>query len=34
MTYVRLSIVGVVNVSHLFLHDPADAEKRAKFGQY
>ena len=29
MTHVRQSVVGVVIVSHFFLHDPADAEKHA-----
>ena len=33
MTHVRQSVVGVVIFSHFFLHDPANAEKRAKFGQ-
>jgi len=30
---VRQSVVSVVNFSN-FLHDPANAEKFAKFGQY
>ena len=34
MMHVRQSVVGVVIFSHFFLHDPANAEKRAQFGQY
>ena len=34
MTHVRQSVVGVVIFRHFFLHDPANAEKRAQFGQY
>ena len=30
---VHVSVVGVVIFSHFFLHDPANAEKRAQFGQ-
>ena len=29
MTHVRPSVVGVVILSHFFLHGPANAEKRA-----
>ena len=34
MTHVRQSVVGVVIFSLFFLHDPVDAEKHTKFGQY
>ena len=34
MTHVRQSVVGVVIFSHLFLPDPAVAEKSAQFGKY
>ena len=34
MTHVMQSVVGVVTFSNFFLHDPADAEKRAQFGKY
>ena len=34
MTHVRQSVVGVVNFRHFFLLDPANAEKRAQFGQF
>ena len=34
MTHVRQSVVGVVIFSHFFLDDPADAEKRAQFGEF
>ena len=35
MTRVKQSVVGVVIFfSHVFLHDLADAEEHAKFGQY
>ncbi len=34
MTHVRQSVVGVVIFINFFLHDPANAEKRAQFGQY
>ena len=34
MTHVKQSVVGIVIFRHFFLHDPANAERRAKFGQY
>ena len=34
MTHVRQSVVGIVIFSNLFLHEPANAEKRAQFGKY
>ena len=34
MTHVRQSVVGVLIFSHFFLHDPADAETGAQFGEY
>ena len=34
MTHVRQSVVGVVIFRHFFLHDPANTEKRAQFGEY
>ena len=34
MTHVWQSVVGVVIFRHFVLHDPANAEKRAQFGQY
>ena len=34
MTHVRQSVIGVVMFRHFFLHDLANAEKHAQFGQY